>query len=100
MKVPCEPLYADLAPEGGADLLAVRDLQARTAERRVEREVSWFRLAGFTMDSPPIDVVFGSSANGAVTTSDAGHRTPRVPVSLPAFSNAAPPPGHRPAVPG
>lgn len=60
MKVLCERLYADVAAGGGADVPAVLDLQARTAERQVEREASWFRLAGFTMDSPPIDVVLGS----------------------------------------
>jgi hypothetical protein len=83
MKVLCERLYADVAAEGEADIPAVRDLQARTAERQVEREASWFRLPGFTMDSPPIDVVLGGSANGAPqpsaeqrrTTSGGRHRT-------------------------
>jgi hypothetical protein len=31
---------------------------------QVEREASWFRLAGFTMDAPPIDVVLSGSASG------------------------------------
>jgi hypothetical protein len=65
MKVLCEQLYADVAAGGGVDIPAVLDLQARTAERQVEREASWFRLAGFTMDAPPIDVVLGASASGA-----------------------------------
>ena len=65
MKVLCERLYADVAAGGGADIPAVLDLQAKTAERQVEREASWFRLAGFTMDSPPIDVVLGAAASGA-----------------------------------
>jgi hypothetical protein len=65
MKVLCERLYADVAAGGGDDIPAVLDLQARTAERQVEREASWFRLAGFTMDAPPIDVVLSGSANGA-----------------------------------
>jgi hypothetical protein len=62
MKVLCEQLYAEVAAGGGVDIPAVLDLQARTAERQVEREASWFRLAGFTMDAPPIDVVLGGSA--------------------------------------
>ena len=60
MKVLSERLYADVAAGGGVDVPAVLDLQARTAERQVEREASWFRLAGFTMDAPPIDVVLGT----------------------------------------
>lgn len=61
MKVLCERLYADVA----ADAPAVRDLQAGIAERQVEREASWFRLAGFTMDSPPIDVVLEGAASSS-----------------------------------
>lgn len=61
IKVLCERLYADVAAGGGVDIPAVLDLQARTAERQVEREASWFRLAGFTMDAPPIDVVLSGS---------------------------------------
>ena len=62
MKVMCEQLYADVAAGAGDDAPAVLDLQARTAERQVEREASWFRLAGFTMDAPPIDAVLAGSA--------------------------------------
>ena len=65
MKVLSERLYADVAAGDGADIPAVLDLQAKTAERQVEREASWFRRAGFTMDAPPINVVLGSSAAGA-----------------------------------
>jgi hypothetical protein len=65
MKVLCERLYADVAAGGGGDLPAVLELQARTAERQVEREASWFRRAGFTMDAPPIGALLSGSANGA-----------------------------------
>jgi fatty-acyl-CoA synthase len=57
-------IYADVAAGGGVDVPAVLGLQARTAERQLEREASWFRLAGFTMDAPPIDVVLSGSASG------------------------------------
>ncbi|MDT7551942.1 MAG: hypothetical protein QOI16_478 [Pseudonocardiales bacterium] len=64
MKVLCEQLYADVAADAGGDLPAVLDLQARTAERQVEREASWYRLAGFTMDAPPIEALLGGSTSG------------------------------------